>query len=188
MKVLFWAAALLFGVPPLCAQVKVPVDHASVMIDGRFEVKEWAGAARLHVNDSVSLYVKQDAENVYWCLHAAIPNPALVVVDFYLSHHDSLVNLHASAKLGERVWKNHTYGEWTWWNNRGWVATVARIDVLEQRKFLRDEAKEFQLRKSRFGEKEYRLMFDISYPAHLTMKYPAAADTAHTGQWLHLTL
>ena len=64
----------------------------------------------------------------------------------------------------------------------------ARIDVLEQRKFLRDEAKEFQLRTSRFGEKEYRLMFDISYPAHLTMKYPAAADTAHTGQWLHLTL
>lgn len=188
MNVLMLGAFLLINSLPLSAQVKVPVDHASVMIDGRFELNEWAGAAKLNVNDSVHLYIKQDAANLYWCLHAATLSPALVAVDFYLAHNDSLLNLHASAKLGERPWRNHTYGEWVWWNNTAWLATVARIDVLEQRKFLRDEAKEFQLRKSRFGEKAYRLMFEIEYPAQLGMKYPAAADTSHTGNWLYLSL
>jgi hypothetical protein len=32
------------------------------------------------------------------------------------------------------------------------------------------------------------LMFEISYPRNLVMKFPARADTAHTGQWLWLQL
>lgn len=188
MKVFILVMALFFSLSTVNAQLKVPYDNASVMIDGRFEPKEWERALKLNVNDSISLYVKQDAVNLYWCLYAATPRPALMAVDFYLSQGQSLLNLHASAKLGERQWANNTYGEWVWWNNAAWWATVARIDVFEERKFLRDEAKEFQLRKSRFGEKEYRLMFEMVYPANLKMTYPAAADTISATNWVHLQL
>jgi len=76
----------------------------------------------------------------------------------------AFVNLQYSAKLGERQLTTGNYGEWVWWNNRDWVANVARPDKIEKRKFLRDEAKEFQLRKTRFGDKAMHMMLDIESP------------------------
>jgi hypothetical protein len=188
LKVLQMVIVWLLLATPGRGQTKVPYDQSSVMIDGRFEPKEWRGALKVKVNDSMSLYVKQDKENLYWCLHAATPRPVLLMVDFYLAQDSRLLNLHASAKLAERPWQDSTYGGWTWWNNRGWQATVARPDQPENRMFLPDQAKEFQLRKSRFSGKEMRLMFEISHPHNLVLKFPAHADTAHAGQWLWLQL
>ena len=188
MKGFITALALVVLTTSAHAQIKVPHGSASVMIDGRFEPQELQDAARLRVNDSINLYFKQDQDNLYWCLHAATPKPALVMADFYLSQSGSLLNLHASAQLGERKWNSNSYGDWIWWNNAGWTATVARIDKLEQRKFHRDEAKEFQLRKTRFSDANVRLMFEMVYPQDMVMKYPANADTATTQNWLQLTL
>lgn len=188
MKGWIFCMALLLGGARMDVPVRVPYDRASVMIDGRFGKGEWRGATRLPVNDSVSLLVKQDEENLYLCLRAATPQPALVMVDLYLAHSGGLLNLHASAKLGERSWNGTSYGDWVWWNNDGWQANVARIDKIEERKFLRDEAKEFQLRKARFKDKQLALMFDISYPPSMAMTYPAAADTADRKGWLLLEL
>jgi len=188
MKTLLLATALLIAIGQINAQVKVPYDKASVMIDGRFEPREWEKAAKMKVNDSMNLYVKQDAENLYFCIHAATPAPAVLVVDIYLTLNNQLLNLHASAQLGERTWQQNTYGPWVWWNNTGWMATVARIDKFAERKFHRDEAKEFQLRKERFKDKEIRMMFDMGFPQSMIMKFPAAADTTNTSGWLHLKL
>jgi hypothetical protein len=96
------------------------------------------------------------------------------------------LNLHASAKLGERVLYKGDYGDWAWWNNKSWMATVARPDKIEERKFLRDEAKEFQLRKSRFNDKQMRMMLDIESPQNLLPAYPQQATNNQTDQWLLL--
>jgi hypothetical protein len=188
MKRIIMAMAILLYVRGLEAQVTVPNDRATVMIDGRYEDAEWQGAAKIVVNDSTSLYAKQDEDNIYLCLRTATVQPALVMVDLFLTQKGGLLNLHASAKLGERSWNGSSYGEWVWWNNSGWQATVARIDRIEERKFLRDEAKEFQLRKSRFRDKHFRLMMDISYPPSMVSKYPLAADTTDSKNWVQLKL
>lgn len=188
MKGIIFSLVLLACALALKAQHRVPHSRSSVMIDGRFEAAEWQKALLLKVNDSTYLYAQQDGKNLYICLRTATPQPAMVMVDFYLTQRDTLLNLHASAKLGERKWNGTTYGEWVWWNNTGWQATVARLDKIEERKFLRDEAKEFQLRKSRFSDKQLRLMFDVSYPAHMVMRFPTNADTTTSKDWVVLHL
>jgi hypothetical protein len=174
--------------PPVHTRIKVPYDTATVMIDGKFDAAEWNGAHRLPLTDSLELYLKQDRENIYWCLRALHQPAVLGGVNVYLSRGNHLVNLHASAKLGERTLTDGSYGGWQWWNNQAWTANVARLEKPEERRFLRDEAKEFQLRKTRFSDKTMRLMLDIEFPRQLLPAYPAEASATQPDQWLWLQL
>jgi hypothetical protein len=169
-------------------KIKVPYGSASVMVDGKFENNEWNDAYHLPVTDSLALYIKQDKENIYWCLRGFYQPQVLAGVNFYITDKDSLLNFHASAKLGERTLRKGSYGEWDWWNNKGWTATVARPQNAEERKYLRDGAKEFQLRKSRFGDKHLRMMFDIEFPRDLVPAFPRQATVDKPDQWLFLEL
>lgn len=170
------------------AQQRVPFDENSVMIDGRVSPGEWNNALALKVNDSTTLFLKQDKHDIFICVHLASSKPAMVMVDLFITDGKEMVNLHSSAKLGERTFDSETYGEFSWWNNDSWTATVARLDKIEERRFLRDEAKEFQLSKSRFDSKEFRLMFDISYPTNLKMHFPVDATEDLTRKWVKLNL
>lgn len=168
---------------------KVPtIKASSVMIDGRFEDAEWFKAQRVVMSDSVNFYIMQDKENIYWCLRGLFKKPTLGGVDFYMLVDNNLINFHASAQLGERKLSGNDYGEWTWWNNERWVANVVRIDKLAERKFHMDEAKEFQLRKSRFDTTTIKIMVEVSHPKQLGFKFPAAATPTATTNWLELKL
>jgi len=181
---------MMMAIAPLTLgqTITCPESNRSVMIDGRFESNEWNDAAQLKVNDSLFLYFKQDKENVYWCLRGLYKKPVLGGVDFYATDGQQLINLHASAQLGERAMKPEGYGDYVWWNNAGWVANIARIDNLAERKFHMDEAKEFQARKHRFREKNIRIMFQVSSPKHLAAKFPQAAEPTASSGWLLLLL
>lgn len=183
-----WILALATLLLQAQNRIKVPYGSASVMIDGKFEAAEWKDARLLKITDSLELYLKQDSQNIYWCLRGLYQPPVMGGVNFYLLHGDSLLNLHASAKLGERTLRDGSYGDWRWWNNESWTATVARPNKIEDRKFLRDEAKEFQLRKSRFTEKTLRLMLDVEFPKDLLSAYPEQAVTTSPDRWLWLEL
>ena len=168
-------------------EVEVPNSKSPVLLDGKFSENEWQEARMVIVNDSLMLYIKQDAEYLYWCLRNKNKNPSLIGVDFYLSHQAGLINLHASAKLGERTFNNGTYGEWFWWNNRDWTANVARFNSFEGQRFLKDEAKEFQLRKSRFALPSLRMMFQLEQPAK-PPAFPLGSEPEDTQKWLILKL
>ena len=181
--------ALLIGCTFLQAQqLRVPYDASSVMINGKVENNEWDHALKLVVNDSTNLYIKQDQENIYWCLHTRGLRPELMMVDFYFLQEEEKLTLHASAKLGERRWANGSYGEWIWWNNAGWQANVARMEDNPRGKFLYDDAKEFQLRKERFVARSFRLMFDVSYPENMLMNFPVGSNEENTEGWLQFAL
>jgi hypothetical protein len=168
--------------------LKCPVGKKSIMIDGRFENTEWAEAAVITVNDSLRLYFKQDSENVYWCLRGLFKKPVLGGVDFYSNTGSMTANLHASAQLGERPLRENSYGDFTWWNNASWIANVARIDKLAERKFHMDEAKEFQIRKTALVKSGFRIMFEVSSPKTLAAKYPTSANPLDPSGWLEVSL
>lgn len=167
--------------------IKLPKSKRSVLIDGFFQADEWDDAASVKVNDSLTLYFKQDRENIYWCLRGHHRVIQLAGVDFYFQKGKTLINLHASAKLGERVFNGSDYGEWNWWNNRHWVANVVKLDVPESRKFFRDECKEFQIRKSFAEDSSSKLMFTMHFPKHLETRFPLNAVESDSNLWLTIS-
>jgi hypothetical protein len=168
-------------------QIKLPQLKNSVLIDGRVEKLEWEEAASIQVKDSLWLYLKQDDQNIYLCLTAKNKVPVLTSVDFYVTRGNELYNLHASAKLGERfLGKDNSYGEWNWWNNRLWYANVVKPDDWQTRSFLKDEAKEFQLRKSFFPSNRFRLMLIVEDPKSLAITYPDKASPLNAENWIEL--
>ena len=74
------------------------------------------------------------------------------------------LNLHASAKLGERTGNNPAWPDWRWWNNEGWSANVARFNAFEGERFLPDVAKEFQIALTRLPAPGFRLSLDLETP------------------------
>jgi hypothetical protein len=188
MKTLVITLTMFMVIFNVHAQQQVPFDETSVMIDGRITPGEWDKALACKVNDSTTLYFKQDRQNIFICVHISSVRPAMVMVDLFITDGKELVNLHSSAKLGERTFDSETYGDFSWWNNDAWTATIARLDKIEERRFLRDEAKEFQLSKSRFDSKEFRLMFEIIYPVNYKMHFPIEATNDFSKKWLQLKL
>lgn len=160
----------------------------TVMIDGKFSVEEWADAVELPAGDSLLLYVKHDKENIYLCLRGVFSKPALGGMDFYLTSGDKTLNLHASAQLGERPLVNGDYGVYTWWNNNQWVANIARIDKIAERKFHMDECKEFQLSRKRFKDKSFRLSYAISSPKGHAEPFPTGSSTTDSSMWLNVVI
>jgi hypothetical protein len=169
-------------------QEAVPLTENSVMIDGRFHESEWRGAKSIDVNDSLTLYFQQDVENIYWCVRGKFKTPKLTSIDFYITSAVGLMNLHASAKLGQRqIQTTIEYGEWNWWNNQQWIANVVRPDNWEKRTFLNDESKEFQVRKNLFVNRSVSLMFTIEYPKELVTRFPVGSKNDDPKEWLKLS-
>lgn len=183
---LFWL--ILLPLTPASAQeVEIPLSKVSVLLDGKFSENEWLEARVIMVNDSLMLYLKQDSEYLYWCLRNKSLTPSLPGVDFYLSHPGGSINLHASAKLGERQLSNGTYGDWRWWNNSDWAANVSRFNSFEGQRFLKDEAKEFQVRKSRLPAPSLRMMFQLDQPVK-PPAFPLGAVPEDPHKWLILKI
>jgi hypothetical protein len=132
-----------------------------VLVDGRVEPGEWWDARELAAAPDVRLYLKHDSQFLYVAVVRA--QPALFGVNLYIGTDTAAdyLNLHASAKLGERRGRGGAWPDWAWWNNDGWAANVARGVTFETRRFLPDTAKEFQIRLARLPGREFTLSVDI---------------------------
>jgi hypothetical protein len=187
MKSFCLLTTLVFFFQTLSAQeISVPKASRPVLLDGKFHLKEWQDARLITVSDSLELYLKQDRDFLYWCLRGR--GQQLFGVDFYIAFRDSLVNLHASAKLGERIYHNGSYGEWDWWNNQLWSANVARINSFQGQRFLKDEIKEFQLDKERVRDSPLLMMFQLDQPGEKPPAFPAGAQPESPEKWIKLKL
>jgi hypothetical protein len=133
----------------------------AVLADGRLEPEEWRDAREVPAAAEARLFLKRDDQFLYV---AVVPTtPALFGVNLYLGEGDApaYLNLHASAKLGERRGRAGAWPEWTWWNNAGWAANVVRLDSFDDRRFLPDSAKEFQIRLDRIPSSAFTLSVDL---------------------------
>src|SRR5215475_11115585 len=140
--------------------VQAPMGQ-HILIDGRVDEKEWADAKQVPASPATRLYFKRD--NTYLYVAVRPSTPARLSIDLYFRGIDmeKVLDLHASAKLGEREGTRDQWPPWVWWNNRGWTANVVRPDSFEERKFLPDEAKEFQIELGKLKVKTLRFSLDI---------------------------
>ena len=174
------------------AQVSIaaPPSETVVMVDGKISANEWRDATHVEVPGVADIMFKRAAGFVY--IAVDYKNNASGIVDLYLAPGDgSVQDLHASAKLGERTLHGGAWPDWTWWNNRDWVANVSRVDSWEKRTFLPESVREYQIRRTRFPSKQWRLRFELTTMSdtgavtHTTV-FPEKTSDKDLVQWLIL--
>ena len=109
-----------------------PVADMMVITDGLFTEPCWKESTPYILNDSISLYLLKSQHN----LAIGIKNSSnqKVYVDLYLQTIDTIWNLHASMKLGQRKaiavdnLLDLSFPPWVWGNNVGWIANITSLD------------------------------------------------------------
>jgi hypothetical protein len=191
---LLFLSFLTFNSSGLPAQTLKAPTGKTVMIDAKISPSEWDDAGSLELFSGGKLYVKRDAEYVY--LAVRLPEGNTMTVDLYIDDGTQpITDLHASARLGERVprqdgWSND---DWHWANNRDWVANVSRVKSWEPREFFDENVREFQIKRSRFPAKKWRVMLEAmkreTDGKWSTTPFPAKADNLKPDErWLTLTI
>jgi hypothetical protein len=167
--------------------IRVPSGNC-VMIDGHFRPTEWCDAAKQTIPGVADIFFKQTSEFVFICVHFLQGRFGLV--DVYLAEGDAPpVNLHASAKLGERVLQEATWSPWEWWNNVDWVANVSRVTSFQAMTFLPEDVRVFQIRRSRFDNEQWRVFFVLTClkdEGQEMIVFPSRASDLNTDHWLTL--
>jgi hypothetical protein len=166
--------------------VSIPAGRAA-LADGRLEPGEWADARELAAAPGVRLYLKHDEQFLYLAVVRA--PQAFFGVNLYLGAGETAdyLNLHASAKLGERRGRAGAWPDWAWWNNDGWAANLTRGVSFEERRFLPDTAKEFQIRRRRLPGREFVMSLDLETADGVTPLLPEAPERDGL-RWLTLRL
>lgn len=184
LLVLLVSAGAAAAVEPLI----VPRGPAP-MVDHRLDDDAWGGAARQTLPDGTEIWAQQDDAYIFIAIKA--PAPRVFGMELYVAERpDKIVNLHASAYLGERAATDGKWPEWTWWNAAGWTATIVPYLVEgADRKFIALAGKEFQLSKSRFGNARYPIRIDCHYSRNgASMTYPPDTGEFVPAGWLELVL
>jgi len=173
-------------------QIRAPHTSSIVMIDGVLSKGEWQDSTRIEVPGVAHVYIQRSTEFVYIAFEYT--HSPSGIVDLYLSPTEGeIYDLHASAKLGERQLNPEGFPDWAWWNNHDWTANVSRVDSFEKRTFLPTRVREYQIRRSRFPSKLWRLRFELTaigtdnQTESVTIFPPRTADKSSAG-WLLLSL
>ena len=103
--VAIWIAAGVLSVLD-GAQLLLPRSAAPV-IDGTATDNEWKAAWRSTQRDA-TLYLFHDGEDVY----AAVKAPAFAITSVYIARGDELKILHASAAIGDAIYRRDAAGAW----------------------------------------------------------------------------
>jgi len=188
LKPVFAALMVLIADPSQVQHLTAP-RGGPVMIDGRISAGEWRDASSL-VLGRARIWVKQTSDFV--CIAVEFPPDTHGFADLIISPvSGQIIDLHASAKLGERTLGKQGWSGWNWWNNDGWTANVSRVDSFEQRTFLPETAREYQIRRSRFPGKNWRMMVELSLEqkdgSYHAIALPANATEADPSGWIELT-
>lgn len=208
---LVWSLAIA-GAPRLAAQHAAPSAPARapigipagaptpVLLDGQLSAGEWddARVVALAGPDSARLLVKQFGGHVFLAFVSGtrVPRP----VDLFVARPDGSVHqLHASMQIGERIhpdtlWSD-TLPAWHWGNHVDWIANEAKLDARRPQdgsfgsRLFPATATEFQIRRARFPESEWRLRVEVNAfsgaDGALVLPHGATRDP---GTWIALRL
>lgn len=180
---------LLFLATTALAQSTLRVPSGKpAMVDGKIAQGEWSDAKTIEFGTKARLYAKHSRDYVWLAIEALDgDNGAL---DLYLGTPDGAIyNLHSSAKLGERTLTSAKWPDFTWWNNNGWVSNFSRVDSWKPPSFFPEKVREYQISRSRFPGREWKLMLELMTPAKpewQTHKFPADAENTTTKNWINL--
>jgi hypothetical protein len=147
------AACIIVGhflaVPFLGENVSNIPRGTAVMIDGRLSPGEWSDAMQVVLTNGVTLHIKRHGQ--FLLLAIAFPHGKFGFTDLIVNTN---LDLHASAKLGERERASKgTWPEWKWWNNDRWTANVSRVEDFTGPKLMPENVREYQINLVRFPDR-----------------------------------
>ncbi|HET7537473.1 MAG TPA: hypothetical protein VFJ90_13520 [Candidatus Didemnitutus sp.] len=169
-------------------QSTVPFGRAP-LVDQNISLEEWRGAGKIELPGGAQLWVMQNNEYIFLCVKA--PKPAVFGVDLFIADATGkIVDLQASAFLGERTAEAGKWPEWKWWNNVDWTATIVPYDLKDGRPDFRPTyGKEFQLSKHRFNGKNYLLRLAYQFGRDgAPLTFPVGAPEFDPVNWFPLNL
>ena len=157
--------------------IVVPELVSPTMIDGVLSPGEWDRAV-VAKTASGTMRMKQTAEFLYVAI--TFPKGRSGFTDLFISTDcKRAVDLHASAKLGER----RANGDWSWWTNTDWIANVSRVDSFERRTFLPTNTREYQISLKKFAGSRWSVRAELSATNNEGRPYALASMPQRT-TWL----
>jgi hypothetical protein len=103
-------------------------------------------------------------------------------------------------QIGERLLTGNSWTDsepaWRWGNHIDWIASEAKIDPHKDRdlplaeRFIPYDGMEFQLRRSRFGGKQWRVRVEVrDFTGRLSdIIFPGGSERRNASRWTILNL
>lgn len=193
-NVAWLAASLLLSLPCVAAPPRAVVPEtpaAPMLLDGRLDRDEWAGALEIPVADGLRLLLKQSQGHV----HLAVDTPGSTSqpMDLYVLPADSrLTQLHASMQIAERhPTRESPEPAWRWGHHVDWLASELKLDserpaqaAFAERLFPADGT-EFQIIRHKFPGSAWRVRLTIDeIPGGAgAFVYPTGSTADDPGTW-----
>jgi hypothetical protein len=159
-------ASIACGVSSASA-LTVPQGDEPILLDGRCELPEYRGAARVDLGHGVDMLLIRSG----WHLGLCIPlRPgSFGTTDLFLVTPRQAVplNLHVSAQIGERRLEAGRWPEWAFWNHRSWAAPWVPFEGFDgegserRPRWGTGGAREMALDIRRFGEGRWQFRIEM---------------------------
>lgn len=164
--------ALILALQPIAVPAGTPVA-----LDGTFAQAEWDDATSLPLGDGFTLHLKRSGSDLL--LAVRYPAPMAAGVDLFVDTAEGgLLNLHASARLGERLAGGGGWPPWVWGNNRRWNSHVTMTP---------QPGREFRIARDRLAAGTIRLR--IAIHGNNSLVWPAGTREFHQNEgWAAIRL
>ncbi|HTU13187.1 MAG TPA: hypothetical protein VMG08_20025 [Allosphingosinicella sp.] len=158
------------------APVTVPAG-TPVALDGVFAPAEWDDARTVPLSDGFVLHLKRHGGDLL--LAVRYPAPAAAGVDLFVETAEGgLLNLHASARLGERLPRGGGWSPWAWGNNRLWDSHVTMTP---------QAGREFRIAGARLARGTFRLR--VAIHGNISIVWPAGTSEFNSNEgWAAIRL
>jgi hypothetical protein len=166
--------------------IRVPTGNM-ILADGFLSLNEWSDAKHLTTPYPLDVFFKISGD--YLLIAVATPTIKDMYTDIYFDTGGLLVDFHASAKLGQREFNNRKWSDWQWWNNSGWIASTSKINSFEDKTFLPQTCREYQIKKSRFRNHSARIYMEIGHmnsDNDEKLRFPSGSNLSQKQGWLEL--
>jgi hypothetical protein len=154
-----------------------------VALDGQIAPGEWSDGIRL-LPEGFELLIKASGSDLL--LAVRFDEPQAAGVDLFVdTRSGGILNLHASAQVGERGISGGGWVPWAWGNNRRWASHATSRDPATGR-FPEQEAREFRIERMLLPDAQVRLR--VSVHGRREIVWPPASDEFDPGSWAPLNL
>jgi len=148
--------------------ITINATNKAPLFDGRCDEDEWKSAKKFELPAQTFIYLMHDKHSLYVCAKGKAEDYA--VIDIYVKHAKTgyLHNLHASAQLGERIFKGKQWSKSERWNLKDWsgfwVPYAGRVEAEDglRPKFLKGSHREMQILRKKFPSDTWNMMISIS--------------------------
>ncbi|PKG80953.1 hypothetical protein CXF85_19480 [Colwellia sp. 75C3] len=173
--------------------ISINATNKAPLFDGRCDKEEWQPAVKFELPAQISVYLMHDNDSLYVCAKGKAED--YTVIDIYVENAKTgyLHNLHASAQLGERIFKGKEWSESDRWNLNDWsgfwVPYAGRVESEDglKPKFLKGSHREMQILRKKFSSDTWNIMINVSGvyqdDSSTSFSYPDKAVDTDKSTW-----